>query len=325
MTATTPDGTAANGKQPRPWKRRLRRFGDVSAFYVLVLLIILVLFWHSIVHTVPSGSVGVVWYRFLGGTDTDGYAGEGVKLTFPWDDIYLYSARPQRVDVDVPVLTKEGLAVSISITLTVMINPDTVGLLHKAVGPLYVELMVQPTVIAATRAMFTNFGVENIYNLGHEEIEIRLRKEVERRLGDKNLNYYFGEKLLNVAQLSLRIVTLPSIVSTAIEDKIAAEQSAKQYRFMVEKEKLESERKEIEAMGIKRFQEIVTPTISDQYLKWRGIDATLQLAQSPNSKIVVIGNGNSNGLPLIFDSRTDAGTPGTPSPTPTAPTAKPAK
>ena len=303
MTATMADDTAANGK--RQHKRSWRRFSDVWAFYLLVVLLIVALFWQSIVHTVPSGSVGVIWYRFFGGTDPDSHAGEGLALTFPWDQLYLYSARPQRVDIEVPALTKEGLAVSITITLTVLVNPDTVGLLHKSVGPQYVELMVQPIVVAATRAMVAGFGVEHIYDLGHEEIETRLRKEIERRLNDKNLNYYYGEKLLSVAQFSLRTVTLPTPVSTAIENKIAAEQNAEQYRFIVEKERRESERKEIEAQGIKRFQEIVTPTISEQYLKWRGIDATLQLAQSPNSKIVVIGNSASNGLPLIFDSRTD--------------------
>ncbi|HLJ64022.1 MAG TPA: hypothetical protein VKT70_07950, partial [Stellaceae bacterium] len=60
-----------------------------------------------------------------------------------------------------------------------------------------------------------------------------------------------------------------------------------------------SERKTIEAKGIREFQDIVKDGITDRYLMWKGIDATLQLAQSPNSKVIVIGSG-PNGLPILL-------------------------
>jgi hypothetical protein len=59
------------------------------------------------------------------------------------------------------------------------------------------------------------------------------------------------------------------------------------------------ERKKIEAEGISEFQQIVSQGISDSYLRWRGIEATLQLAQSSNSKIVIVGSGK-DGLPTIL-------------------------
>src|SRR5262249_56587558 len=74
---------------------------------------------------------------------------------------------------------------------------------------------------------------------------------------------------------------------------------AEEYKFRVEREKRESERKKIEAEGIREFQQTVAQGISVSYLRWRGGEATLQLAQSNNSKVVIIG-GNKDGLPLIL-------------------------
>jgi hypothetical protein len=96
---------------------------------------------------------------------------------------------------------------------------------------------------------------------------------------------------------------LPLAYSQAIERKLEQAQVVEEYRFRVEREALESERKRVEALGIRSFQEIVTPAISESYLRWRGIEATLKLAQSPNSKVVVIGN-SATGLPLILDTTT---------------------
>src|SRR5207248_5101440 len=74
---------------------------------------------------------------------------------------------------------------------------------------------------------------------------------------------------------------------------------SEEYKFRVAREIRESERKKIEAEGIREFQQIVSQGISDSYLRWRGIEATVQLAQSPNSKIVIVGSGK-DGLPIIL-------------------------
>jgi len=98
----------------------------------------------------------------------------------------------------------------------------------------------------------------------------------------------------------IKAVTLPATVRAAIERKEEADQLAQEYKFRIEKEKLEAERKEIEGRGIAAFQRQVEPGITPSYLKWRGIEATLSLAQSENSKVVIVGG--QNGLPLIFNA-----------------------
>jgi hypothetical protein len=88
-------------------------------------------------------------------------------------------------------------------------------------------------------------------------------------------------------------------VVTAIDRKIEQYYISEEYKFRVAREIRESERKKIEAEGISEFQRIVSQGISDSYLRWRGIEATLQLAQSSNSKIVIVGSGK-DGLPIIL-------------------------
>jgi hypothetical protein len=109
-------------------------------------------------------------------------------------------------------------------------------------------------------------------------------------------------------------------VVTAINRKIEQYYISEEYKFRVAREIRESERKKIEAEGISEFQRIVSKGISDSYVRWRGIEATLQLAQSPNSKIVIVGN-SKDGLPIILGNMD---TPAAPSaPPPTAPDSAP--
>ena len=69
--------------------------------------------------------------------------------------------------------------------------------------------------------------------------------------------------------------------------------------FVLDREKQEADRKRIEAQGIADFQKIVSTGLNPMLLQWKGIEATEELAKSPNTKIVVVGN-TKDGLPLIL-------------------------
>jgi hypothetical protein len=110
--------------------------------------------------------------------------------------------------------------------------------------------------------------------------------------------------MISLVDILINKIYLPQRFIDAIDSKLEQAQVVQEYEYRVDREALESERKRVEAEGIRSFQEIVTPAISESYLRWRGIEATLKLAQSPNSKVVVIGN-SATGLPLILDTATN--------------------
>jgi regulator of protease activity HflC (stomatin/prohibitin superfamily) len=100
----------------------------------------------------------------------------------------------------------------------------------------------------------------------------------------------------------LRNVSLPTQLTEAIEQKQRADQESQRMEFVLTKEKQEADRKRIEAKGIADFQTIVSSGISDQLLRWKGVEATEKLASSPNTKVIVIGSGK-DGLPVILDTK----------------------
>jgi regulator of protease activity HflC (stomatin/prohibitin superfamily) len=102
--------------------------------------------------------------------------------------------------------------------------------------------------------------------------------------------------------LLIRSIQLPAQIKNAIENKLKQQQEAEAYKFRLDKERSEAERKEIEANGIATFNKIISSSLTDNILKQRGIEATIKLAESENSKVVVIGSGKE-GLPLILGDR----------------------
>ena len=98
----------------------------------------------------------------------------------------------------------------------------------------------------------------------------------------------------------IRNIELPDKVRTAIETKIEAEQKALKYDYILQQERKEAERKIIEAEAKAESNRILSASLTDKILQDKGIEATLQLANSPNSKVIVVGGEGGNGLPLIL-------------------------
>lgn len=124
-----------------------------------------------------------------------------------------------------------------------------------------------------------------------------MRKPVKQ-----DLEKLVGPRGIEIEATPLRRVGLPPDLSKAIEEKLRADQESQRMQFILQKERQEAERKRIEAQGISDFQNIVARGISEQLLRWKGIEATEKLAASQNAKIVIIGAGK-DGLPLILDTK----------------------
>lgn len=304
--ATTPPAPPGSPPAPRP-PRRGARFWNAGAFGLLILAFLVVLLWNRIVITVPAGHVGVLWLRFFGGTVTQFYYGEGTKLIPPWDRLFIYSVRLQRLEEKITALSIDGLPVTIDVNAMFVLNPQLAGNLHAEVGPDYVTKWLSPLLSSAVRERIAGIRAEHMYTIASLSIEDAIRGSLQQKIIEMVDVSDPRSNAVRILQLSIRSVTLPPTVQSAIENRLSAEQALQRYRLSVDQEKLEAERRAIEAEGIRRFQEIVNPSISDSFLRWRGIEATVALSQSPNAKIVVIGG--ANGLPLILDGRGDTNIP----------------
>jgi regulator of protease activity HflC (stomatin/prohibitin superfamily) len=153
-----------------------------------------------------------------------------------------------------------------------------------------VQVLIEPNLRSAIREATASHSANALYS-GEREM---VAKQIVAQLSDK-----LGQRGVVIESILLRDIQLPNTLRASIELKQQAEQEALAMSFRLQKEKQEAERKRIEAQGISDFQRIVAQGISSQLLEWKGIEATENLAKSPNAKIVVIGSGK-NGLPLIL-------------------------
>jgi prohibitin 2 len=182
---------------------------------------------------------------------------------------------------------------------------DYVAKLHVAAGPDYLNLLVRPEIGSRVREVIAEFTAEEVYSTKRQEIQDLGRERTKKMMGEM-AEREPGEQqrirlneTLNIYDVLILGIELPAVVVAAINRKIEQYYIAEEYKFRVERERRESERKQIEAVGIRNFQQTVAQGISDSYLRWRGIEATLQLAQSTNSKVVIVGGGK-DGLPIIL-------------------------
>ncbi|KAA0596172.1 regulator of protease activity HflC (stomatin/prohibitin superfamily) [Azospirillum lipoferum] len=302
---------------------------------LLVGILIFLYFAPSIVVFIPAGHGGVLWKRFHEGTQMAPALPEGVHVIFPWDKIEIYDLRLQEDTRSYSAIANDGLNVSIEITVRYRPYAEMLAALHKNVGPRYLEVLLVPEVGSVSREIVSRFKADELYAHRRLRVQTETYEQVADRvmyaqlIGAENVPKPDGRTktgYLLIQDILIRNVSLPEAIMASIERKIQQDQAAQEYQFRLQRELFESQRKQLEGQGIRAFQETVQANLTENYLRWRGIEATLELAHSPNAKIVVIGNAASGGLPLILDAASGQNSlpaPGTPTATPGAPPAGP--
>jgi regulator of protease activity HflC (stomatin/prohibitin superfamily) len=259
----------------------------------IALLILVIIFSSSMFYVVRPGEKAIIFRKFTTGLDKDKILNEGFFIIAPWNELIKYEVREQSKEETLDVLDRNGLTLNVDVF--VRYNPifEKIGYLHEAIGPDYVNRIVVPEVRSAVRRIMGKYNAEEIYSTMRATVEQEIYDETENVLLTKNID---------MQTLLIRSIKLPDQLKQAIETKLQAEQEALAYQFRLEREKSEAERKRIEAEGIAKYNLIVNSSLTDRILKQRGIDATVELAKSPNSKIVVVGAGK-DGMPLILSDK----------------------
>ena len=104
-----------------------------------------------------------------------------------------------------------------------------------------------------------------------------------------------------IESVLMKSIVLPVGLAKAIETKLSAEQDAERMQFTIQREKLEADRKRIEAEGQRDAQKIVAEGLTEPVLRLRALEAFKALSLSPNAK-VIITDGKSP-LQVSGDSR----------------------
>ena len=239
---------------------------------------------------IPSGHNGVKYMRFRGGTQMGKIYGEGFNWHLPWNSFFIYKTQTDERREDLHILSADGASIEMEASIWFRPQVNKLDSLQITVGPAYYDVVIGPALRGEARSIVGRYKPDEIYSTKREIIATEILEALDGVLKDK---------FIEVQNVIIRNVVLPPKITEAINEKLAADQAQQRMQFVLLKETQEAERKRIEAQGIADFQRIITRGLTKNLLRWKGVEATMKLAESPNTKIVIIGSSES-GLPLIL-------------------------
>ncbi len=266
-----------------------RKFLPFIALGIIGFIVIVALS-NSIFLTIEAGHKGVLFKRFGGGLDKETIYDQGFHIIAPWNTMYVYDVRVQEAVESMEVLSKNGLTIKCDLSFRFEPIDQEIGYLHDNIGTDYKGQIIIPEIRSATREVIGKYLPEELYSSKREAIQ----DEIETRTREA-----INQKHLTMDAVLIREVTLPATLQEAIEKKLRQEQESLEYEFRITKAEQEAERQRIEAEGKARANTIISASLNERILQEKGIEATKELAQSQNAKVVVIGSGG-DGLPLIL-------------------------
>lgn len=262
---------------------------------IIIGVIILIIFISKSTTTIGSGEVGVLYKTFGGGVVTDEPPlGEGFHIVAPWNRVYVYNVRQQELlEREMLVLSANGLEIKLDASVLYQPTAATVGFLHQTRGQDYLSSVIIPAVRSATRSVVGRYTPEQLYSTKRDAIQSEIFEETKKIV---------EPQYIQLNSILVRDVKLPETIKTAIESKLKQEQESLEYEFRLVTASKEAQKQIIEAKGKADANRILSESLNDKILQDKGIEATVKLAESPNSKVIVIGGGKS-GMPIILGNQ----------------------
>ncbi len=263
------------------------------AFPFIVIGVILLIIISKSAVTIGPGEGGVIFERLGDGINTDKTYGEGFHVVAPWNDMIIRKVRQQSISDRMNVLSVNGLEVKVNGTIWYEPEYNNLGKLIKTKGEDYERELLDPAVNAAARSVVGRYTPEQLYSSKRDVIEQEILDEVTKLLSGQ---------YLNVKRVLVEDVQLPPTIKNAIERKLKQEQESLEYEFRLVTADKEAQKVRIEAQGKADANRILSASLTDKILQDKGIEATVKLSESPNSKVIVIGSGDS-GMPIILGNQ----------------------
>ena len=259
--------------------------------FVILFIILALVFVSKSTVTIKGGDRGVLYKTFDQGIVTDRPAlDEGFHIIAPWNNVDIYNVRQQNLFMeDMEVLSSNGLEIKLDLSVLYQPKVEELGLLHKTKGKNYEEVVIIPEIRSAARSVVGRYTPEQLYSSKRDAIQKEIFEEIRMKTVTQHVQ---------INDVLVRDVTLPSTIKDAIERKLKQEQEFLEYEFRLQKAKKEADKQRIEAQGKADANKILSASLTDKILRDKGIEATLKLSESPNSKVVIVGG--KDGMPLIL-------------------------
>ncbi|MFO7701794.1 MAG: prohibitin family protein, partial [Psychroflexus maritimus] len=268
----------------------MERLPKIALPFIILAVVVIIIISKSAIN-ISSGQAGVLFERFGGGVVTDEPAmGEGFHIVAPWNDVFIYEVRQQSLEESMKVLSSNGLDIRLDASIWFRPEEGQIGKLHQERGEKYIQRVLQPAIRSATRTVVGRYTPEQLYASKREAIQNEIYEETEEMLNGQ---------YVEVKRVLVKDISLPSTIKEAIERKLRQEQEALEYEYRLTKAVQEAERQRIDAEGKARANDILSKSLTDKILKEKGIQATVELSKSNNSKVVGIGSGD-DGMPIIL-------------------------
>ena len=244
---------------------------------------------YSSMTIVPAGHVGV---QDFFGRVSDRILSPGINLIAPGTHVVKFSVQTRELKEAASVPTSEGLIVNLDVSLLFRLRPEAAARVYKTIGTRFEGVVIDPQLRSIIRDVTAEYEAKFLYSSSREVVSQNMFKHIQVALAPRGIE---------AEQVLLRNVQLPPLLTTAIQEKLQAEQQAQRMRFVLDRERQEAERKRVEAQGIADFQGIVAKGISAELLKWKAIEVAHELSKSPNAKLIVLGD--KTGLPIILNDK----------------------
>jgi len=262
-----------------------------SVAATLIIIVLLGAMLTASVKTVPAGHVGI---QDLFGNVREQTLPPGLHLVNPLVKVERMSVQTREIKEVMDTPSSEGLIVHLEISTLFHLDPKKAVEVYQTIGRHYESVLVEPNIRSAVREVTSSYPAKALYSPERDKMATEINRYILKALGERGIQ---------VEAVLLRSVKLPPKLQAAIEEKLSAEQEAERMEFVLQKERQDAERRRIEGEGIATFQRIVSEGINENLLRWKGIEATLKIAESPNAKVIIIGAGKE-GLPVILGGDT---------------------
>jgi len=214
---------------------------------------------------------------------------EGPHLYNPFvTKIIKASILTENLELALNLPSKEGLNVGAEISILYRVEKDMIPHIIETIGLQY-ESIIRNVFRSASADVCSQFFAKDMHSGKRSEIELQIKEKMAENLTEKGIV---------IEAVLMKTIKLPDGLYSSIENRLEAEQDALRMKFILEQERLEAERKIIEAQGTRDAQIILSEGLTAEILQLKSIEAFLKLAESNGAKVIITGSGQ---VPLLLE------------------------